>query len=46
MYYKPLDKGGDTEVNGIGGLIKPKGIGTFILDLEYDRGKIHNLVFL
>ena len=23
---KPLEKGDDTEVNGIGGLIKPKGI--------------------
>ena len=29
--YKPLEKGDDTEVNVIGGLIKPKGVGTVVL---------------
>ena len=42
--YKPLEKGYDAEVNGIGGLINTKGIGTFTLDLEYDTGKIHNII--
>ena len=32
--YKPLEKGDDAEVNGIGGLIKTKGIGTVVLELE------------
>ena len=43
--YKPLEKVHDTEVNGIGGIIKPKGIGTVILDLEDDTGKLQSLVF-
>ena len=43
--WKILGKEDDTEVNGIGGLIKPKGIGTFILDLEYETIQIHNLNF-
>ena len=42
--YKPLEKGYDAEVNGIGGLINTKGIGTFTLELEYDTGKIHNII--
>ena len=42
-YYKLLEKGDDTEVNNIGGIIKPKGIGTVTLDLEYETGKIHNI---
>ena len=42
--YKPLEKGYDAEVNGIGGLINTTGIGTFTLDLEYDTGKIHNII--
>ena len=33
IYYKPLEKGDDTEVNGIGGTIKTKGIGTVVLGL-------------
>ena len=43
--YKPLDMGGYTEVNGIGGIIKPQGIGTVVLDLEDDTGKFYNLNF-
>ena len=43
--YNPLEKGYDTEVNGIGGTIKPKGIGTVVLNLEDDTGKLHNLTF-
>ena len=42
--YNPLEKGDDTEVNGIGGLMKTKGIGTAVLDMEDDRGKI-NILF-
>ena len=41
-HYKPLEKGDDTEVNGVRGLIKPKGIVTIVLDMEDDTGKIHN----
>ena len=37
--------GGDTEVNVIRGLIKPQRIGTIILDLEGNTGKIHNINF-
>ena len=43
--YKPLEKGDDTVVNGIGGIIKPKEIGTTILDLEGDKGKLHSITF-
>ena len=42
--YKHLEKGDDTEVNDIGGLINPKGIGTFLLDLEDDTGKLQNII--
>ena len=31
--YKPLEKEVDTYVNGIGGIVYPKGIGTVVLDL-------------
>ena len=31
--YKPLEKRGDTEVNLIWGIIKPKGVGTVVLGL-------------
>ena len=41
--YKSLYPGGNTEVKGIGGLIKPQGIETIILDLEDNTDKIHNL---
>ena len=34
-----------TEVNGIGGLIKPKGISIVVLDLKYGTGKIQSLNF-
>ena len=44
-HYKPLEKGDDTEVNGVRGLIKPKGIVTIVLDMEDDTGKIHNNIF-
>ena len=43
--YKPLGKEDDAKVNGIGGIIKPEGIGTVVLELEDDTGKIHNLTF-
>ena len=33
----------DTEVNGIGGIIYPKGIDTVVLDLEDNTGKIQKL---
>ena len=42
--YKPLEKGDDTEINSIRGLIKPKGIGTISLEPEYDTGKLHNII--
>ena len=29
----------------LGGLINPKGIGTIVLDLEDDTGKLHYLTF-
>ena len=41
---KTLDKGYDTEVNGIRGIIKPKGIGTTYLYLEDATSKIHNII--
>ena len=41
--YKSLYPGGNTEVKGIGGLIKPQGIETIILGLEDNTDKIHNL---
>ena len=44
-HYKPLEKGDDTEVNGIGGIVNPKGVVIVILDLEYNTGQIHNLIF-
>ena len=43
--YKPLGKEDDTELNGIGGFIKTKGIGTILLELEDETGQIHNLTF-
>ena len=43
--YKPLEKGYNIEVNGIGGIIKSKGIGTVVLGLEEKKGKLHNLTF-
>ena len=43
--YKQLEKEDNAEVNGIGGIIKPKGIGIVVLYLEYDTGKIHDLNF-
>ena len=45
MQYKPLENGYDTEVNGIGGIIKPKGIVTVVLNLEYDTSKLYNIFF-
>ena len=44
-HYKPLEKGDDKEVNVIGGFIKANGIFTVVLYLEYDTGKIHNIIF-
>ena len=35
----------DTEDNNIGGIIKPKGVGTVVLNLEYETGKLHTLTF-
>ena len=29
----------------IGGIVKPQGIGTTVLDMEDDKGKLHNLNF-
>ena len=43
--YKPLEKGDNIDINGIRGIIKPKGIDTVVLDPEYDTGKLHNLIF-
>ena len=43
--YKTLGKEGYIEINGIGGLINPKGVGTFFLYLEDYTGQIHNLNF-
>ena len=43
--YTHLEKGDNTEVNVIGGIIKTKGICTVFLDLEVDTGKLHNLTF-
>ena len=43
--YKPQGKEYDTEVNFIGGVIKPNGVGTVVLDLEDEKGQIHNLNF-
>ena len=43
--YKPREKGDDTEVNGVGRLIKTKGMGTVVLYLEDDTVKIQNLIF-
>ena len=37
--YKPLETGYNTEVNVIRGIIKPKGVGPFIMGLQYDTGK-------
>ena len=42
---KKLEEGDNTEVNGIRGLTKPKGIGTLVLDLEDYKGKLHNIIF-
>ena len=43
--YKTPEKGYDTDVNDIEGLIKPKGICTVVLELEDDTGKIHSITF-
>ena len=43
--YKPLEKGDDTEVNIIGGIINNEGVVIAALDLKEDTGKIHNLAF-
>ena len=37
-------KGYNTEVNGIRGIIKSKGAGTVVLDLEDDIGKLWNII--
>ena len=42
--YNPLDKWGNTGVNGIGVLVKPKWIGTIALYLEDKTSKIHNVI--
>ena len=42
---KNVEKGEDTEVNDIVGIIKPKGIGTVVLDLEDGTGKLHTFIF-
>ena len=44
-YYIALDPGDSYEFNGTGGIIKPQGIGTIVLDLEDDIVKIHNINF-
>ena len=44
-HYKYLEKGDDTEVNVIGVIINPKGIGTVVLGLEDYTGKLHNIFF-
>ena len=43
--YKPIEEEDDTEVNVIEGLLKPKGIGLIVLDLEDDTVQIHNHTF-
>ena len=43
--YKPLDNRDDTEVNGIGGITKPKEIGTFVPEMEDYTDKLHNIIF-
>ena len=43
--YKLLLKGDYSQVNDIGGLIKFNEIGTVVLDLKEDTGKLHNLTF-
>ena len=35
-----MDPEDNTEVNGIRGVLKPQGIGTVVLDLEDNKGKI------
>ena len=40
---KALEKGDYTEANGIRGIINTKGIYTITLDLENDKGKLHNI---
>ena len=44
--YRPLSKWDDTEANGIRGITNLKRIGTIILDLEYNKGKLQNLIFV
>ena len=41
----PLDPTGSIEVNGIIESIKSKDIGTIVLELEDNNGKIHKLTF-
>ena len=43
--YKPLEKRDNTEVNEIGGIIKPRGICTIVMNLEDYTGKLQNLNF-
>ena len=42
IQYKTPIEGDYTWVNGIRGIIKPKGIGSVVLNLEYNIGKIHS----
>ena len=42
---KNLEKGDNTEVNGIWGIINPKGVDTFALDLEEKTLKLYNIIF-
>ena len=42
---KNLDKGEDTEINSIGGVINNNGVDTVDLDLEYYTEKIKNISF-
>ena len=43
--YHPLEEGYMKRVNGIGGIIKPKGLGKIYLDLDNDTGDLHHLIF-
>ena len=45
IQYKSLEKGNDTEFNGAGGIINPKGIGNIVLDLEDDTDEFCYIVF-
>ena len=43
--YKLIEKGGDTQFNGIGDIIKSKGVGIVVLEQEDNTDKLHNLNF-